>query len=404
MARGRFRRTLVAHDVTAAATGDALELSALLAWTRAIRDRAIRDALPDPGHRIVMRVHGDAAAAVTLRHGTAPDATCLLPILTSLAAGTGSRLVVNGSVDRRALGGARQAARLMSRWWSLIDATPNATAVTDVPAQPAGRTGLFFTRGVDSTSSLVSMIRAGTPPSMLIALDWIDPPYATPDTRLLMEGTEKAASDFAIPLVKVSTNARQWLDSTLGWDRVFGATLAACGLAMGGYTDEAGIASTHPAHVRLPHGSHPDLDPLWSSSSVAVLHRHDVPGGRIDRVATMAGNPTAMAHLKVCWERAGDGNCGRCTKCLVTLANLWLADAPDSAFGRFDAPLDAESVRAIATAPRTSLTNVSEVADAFAAVARGDAPVPGHGTPETARAFATRQAEAWSLVADSLRR
>lgn len=51
---------------------------------------------------------------------------------------------------------------------------------------------------------------------------------------------------------------------------------------------------------------------------------------------------------EACWERPGDGNCGHCTKCLLTMTDFALAGCLDAVRERFDGPLTPEAVAAAA--------------------------------------------------------
>jgi hypothetical protein len=65
-------------------------------------------------------------------------------------------------------------------------------------------------------------------------------------------------------------------------------------------------------------GSHPELDPLWSSSAVRIIHY----GGdrtRRQKTAAIASYAPAQKYLRVCWEhRTPELNCGECEKCVRT--------------------------------------------------------------------------------------
>ena len=50
-------------------------------------------------------------------------------------------------------------------------------------------------------------------------------------------------------------------------------------------------------------GSHPDLDGLWRSSQVEVVH-HLAHLNRVQKAAIVAREPVALQSLLVCWEGA----------------------------------------------------------------------------------------------------
>ena len=74
-------------------------------------------------------------------------------------------------------------------------------------------------------------------------------------------------------------------------------------------------ASEHFSYP-VPYGSHPQLDPLWSSSALEIR----LTGGqweRHEKLAAVADELLVQRYLRVCWHNHGD-NCTRCEKCLRT--------------------------------------------------------------------------------------
>ena len=95
-----------------------------------------------------------------------------------------------------------------------------------------------------------------------------------------------------------------------------------------------------------PGGTHPLMDPLWSTESVRILN-DGAEATRIAKVARIAQSDTALGHLRVCWEnRQGRYNCGRCEKCIRTMINLKIAGVLDRCT-TFDRPLDYRDIARI---------------------------------------------------------
>jgi hypothetical protein len=388
---------LVASDFKVCRTDGGLESSCEIRWARKV---GILDGerIDWPGEktRLCIRVHDVPGGQPFELHR---DATPFLPILTLLGCATSTRVEIDGSVDEVALQGARAASGLVADWWGWADLGVNATAVGHHNIQSNRSVGLFFSRGLDSMSSLVSMINSGQQPDWLLGIDWIDSPLSGPDFESIFDGTRKAATDFGVPLIRLSSNARLWLDKVMPWDRSVGAFLSACALTLGDILSEAGISSAHAIqdHPQSA-GHHPDLDPLWSSSKVRIIHRHDVAEGRISRARALLDSPAAIRNLKVCWESAGDGNCGVCRKCLLTQANLWLAGFPDEALGIFESALSAAAVTNTSSSSQPWNALHDEVLIAFSEVAAGTRLPAAHRRSERARKFAEDQANAWKAL------
>lgn len=302
--------------------------------------------------RLRMRIHGSSLADVDR------SATPFLPIATLLALGTARDLRLDDPVDGHALEGAETAARLLASWFGWREPRMTA-AVLPAPSAVADGTGLFFSRGLDSMATLLTRQGEFT---HLIGIDWVDPPYATAGTREIWDATQAAATEIGLPLVRVTTDARQVLEPAVGWDQSHGTVLGALALLHSPHLRRVWIGSAYRGDLLVPHGSHPELDPLWSSSRVEIVHRTEL-GGRVDKASIVGRNAFASRWLKVCWERDGNGNCGRCAKCLGTMTAFALAGTSDAVRERFDGDLTVEAVRGIVDEPRIAIPNILELLD-----------------------------------------
>lgn len=316
------------------------------------------------GLRVRFRLHGAGVLD--------PTATAFVPVAAVAASWAGSDVVIDAPVDAVALAGARRAITLLAGFGSDAGASvPSITAsevIADtrvIPAQvtPSGdavgsdhaldardrhQVGLFFTRGVDSAATLLADADTVT---HLIGIDWVDPPYCTPGTEAVFASTRMAAAERGLPLLRVTSNVRDLLDAGPGWRWAFGPVLASFGLAVAPMLSEVRISSAFGPGDPTANSSQELLDPWWSSSQVAIVHR---TATRLDRTAAVAGDPWAMRWLKVCWMRSGDGNCGRCPKCLMTMTALYICGAGDRVAGCFEAPLSADAVWSSTQVPRVS--------------------------------------------------
>jgi hypothetical protein len=222
---------------------------------------------------------------------------------------------------------------------------------------------MFLSRGLDSMATY-ALHRERL--AALISMDWRDPPYATAGTAELWRGTQEAALETGLPLIAVSTNARTFLDPVLRWEFTHGGVLGSLAQLVSPEIGEALIAGTFPQGREAPTGTHPDLDPLWSSSSVRLTY-DEGGGGRNEKAALVADVPWCVRHLMVCWERPGDGNCGSCCKCILTATNFHIAGRLDEVRDRFEAPLTPDAVREVArNGTPTTPTNADLVLERLA--------------------------------------
>jgi hypothetical protein len=128
-------------------------------------------------------------------------------------------------------------------------------------------------------------------------------------------------------IVPVACNARWLLPGYEAWTAVgFAPMIAAAAHAIPGRHTTAWLASSGAGHAPGPHASHPDLDPLFSSSAVEI-RVGDPHVSRLDKIRRLAEWEPGSAIMQPCWrrsERLADGrlNCGRCEKCLRTMLAL----------------------------------------------------------------------------------
>ena len=205
-------------------------------------------------------------------------------------------------------------------------------------SSPGGRTGAtaaFFTAGVDSFYTALRHI------------DEIDALVYVHGFDVMREEAEalKAASDFiesaanalGKPLIKVVTNLHDVTPGFVSWGPVHGAALGSVASMLAGTYGRMYVPSSMTLEdADSPWGSHPDLDPLWSTEAVEIVYDADEKD-RYERVRFIAGNSVARGYLRVCLESPPDGrNCGSCEKCLRTMVGLHIAGELE-AFSSFPA-------------------------------------------------------------------
>jgi len=186
---------------------------------------------------------------------------------------------------------------------------------------PSGRGTLAcFTGGVDSFYTVLE--HAGTLDALLF-VHGFDVPLDDQQTRTTVsEHLREAAREIGVGLIEVETNLRDLLDPYADWGQIaHGAALVAVASAL---TREFGrfvVPSSHSYRDLFPWGSHPVLDPLWSTPDLEV--EHDGAGAtRVDKIEAIAPAPAVRKHLRVCWQQGGGYNCGSCEKCLRTMVTL----------------------------------------------------------------------------------
>ena len=131
------------------------------------------------------------------------------------------------------------------------------------------------------------------------------------------------ADDADISLIPVYTNIRHLCDERTLWlDYFFGAVLAAAGHAFSSRINLLYIASSFDLPNLVPCGSHPLLDPLYSSHELRIHHAHaELP--RMEKLRIVSEWPAAFQNFRVCLANVPDRlNCGKCEKCVRTMLGL----------------------------------------------------------------------------------
>jgi hypothetical protein len=222
---------------------------------------------------------------------------------------------------------------LLKHWWRYAGeppvtpatgpaASPGAPEPASPPApgsgrRPRNRHGLFFSGGIDSFHALLRGERRAHWLVTLIGFDF--PLDDGPRAAEVERSTREIAAALGARAVIVRTNMRTHPSlHGVSWDRTHGAVLASVAHLLTGHVDSMGIASSLPGDRDVPWGSHPRLDPLWSSSRMTVVHQGH--GDRVERLRSLAHEPLVQRHLRVCWQnRSATGNCSTCAKCVVAM-------------------------------------------------------------------------------------
>ena len=131
---------------------------------------------------------------------------------------------------------------------------------------------------------------------------------------------EVVAEDSGISLIPVYTNIRHLCDDRSLWlDYFFGAVLAAVGHAFSSRINLLSLASSFDLPNLVPCGSHPLLDPEYSSYRLRIRHSH-VAKSRMAKLKIVSEWDAAFQNLRVCLANVPDQlNCGKCEKCVRTM-------------------------------------------------------------------------------------
>ena len=242
----------------------------------------------------------------------------------------GCDIQVPGPVSPRLLQGLTTFQQTMHGWF------PRLRPIS-ILAKPKARTGCpvagaasFFSGGVDAFYTLLKHHDEITKTVLIHGFDYQFNKTLSRETfsRLLQD----AAAQLKRPLLEVDTNVRTFGDHYADWGYEYGGSvLASAALLLTPQFGKMYMASSYPEAYVFPWANHPDTDPLWSTEEIEIFH-DGCEATRIEKVGRIAQCEPALKVLRVCWSdfrthKRGGLNCGKCEKCIRTMADLRYAGA-----------------------------------------------------------------------------
>ncbi|MFN7413509.1 MAG: hypothetical protein ACK5RT_06305 [Dolichospermum sp.] len=233
-----------------------------------------------------------------------------------------------------------QTAMALVKSWYRRDRPPvkiEAKTRSSVPISDVHkRAGIFFTGGIDTLATL-RLNRINYP---------LEHPGSIKDglfiygfSNTTLENFEKSYNSFdeikkdaEITLTPVYTNFYAFVKDLdvkqFGiefWkDYYTSAALSSIGHAFSGRLASIAISSSDEISYLQPWGTHPLLDPQYSSYDLKIRHEY-IALSRFFKTNLVADWDLAMQSLRVCDQLnlpSGYLNCGKCPKCVATMAQL----------------------------------------------------------------------------------
>jgi len=295
-----------------------------------------------PPMTLWFEVDGEAGSDVR------PAAEAFLLACAVPAFGRGERRVaIEGTICPRLRDGLSSALALLGSWYrdrrvSALVEPSRGFAAPRKAEMP--RAAVLLSGGVDSLDLLLRNRSRFPPPDLASFRDvvhvsgvgYVGPP-GSPAVESVSERSRRAAEAMARAtgsrFVEIRTNLVEIEPSYMFFQRRWygSAFLSGVHLLAGTVTSASFASAHHLASGLMPSGSHPELDALFSTGAVEI--RHDgADRSRLEKVRGIAAHP-ALRHLFVChsWPAPEAPNCGRCEKCLRTLAEILVCGALDRA-------------------------------------------------------------------------
>lgn len=175
-----------------------------------------------------------------------------------------------------------------------------------------------FSGGVDSSYTLATH---DAEISHLLVVQGFD----TWRSSIDWEDNVRARAEFASiankKLIAVDSNVREFVEEReIYWGLVIGSILAGLGATLAPRLFL--IPSSWTYQDLHAYGSHPLVDPLWSTEATCIVH-HGADKRRSEKVERIAESQALLDQMQVCWKSCSR-NCGECPKCVRTSLVLYL--------------------------------------------------------------------------------
>jgi hypothetical protein len=248
----------------------------------------------------------------------------LIPALLIAMGGGFEELQMEEPVCQQLLANAEKAKAVLLRDHRTLSASTIRADGSAVRSEPAPGMAAFFTGGVDSCYTAWTLRESL---SELVFVHGFDIPLG--NERLFQTARaqiQALAADLGLKLRVVRTDLREATDLYASWPAIgFGGCLASVAHLLSGTHGQLVIPASYDTETLTPAGSMPELDPLWSSRTMRILH-HGVDRDRYHKICALRGWKEGIRRLRVCWKNPGDAyNCCQCEKCLRTMVALEIA-------------------------------------------------------------------------------
>jgi hypothetical protein len=275
-----------------------------------------------------------------------PSIDGLLTLTLLPAMSQGAAVQVRGEASPRLLAAVPRIMDVVCGWNPDLQRVAIDAAVPRATVPTGGhRVASFFSGGLDSFYTLLKHRDSIT--DLIHIHGFQRQPRDVSLRRRTSELVHRVAAQFGKNVIEIESDYRAFLAPYVSHTLLaHGASLATVGHLLGPDFKRIYIAASYHRSDLFPWGSHPDLDPLWSTESLEVVHE-GCDATRVEKARLVARSDLALQSLRVCHKNSPENlNCGRCEKCVRTMINLVAVGALDRC-PTFAAPLTVRKVRGL---------------------------------------------------------
>jgi hypothetical protein len=271
-------------------------------------------------------------------------AACILPAMRF-----GEDLLIEGKVSKKLVAGVEKLMGIISKWEPEYKIIKIEHPGFEDNKSGGKEAGMFFSGGVDSFYTLLKNENSSANDTekikYLLFVKGFD--INARNENIFEEAIshiEKISDAYKKTLLSIDTNIRSFSKGVIRWNMYHSAAMASIALGLGSLFKEIYVAGSYSYKHLMPWGTHPLIDPLWSTESTGFVH-DGCEAGRVEKILWQVGkSQVALDNLRVCWEnRESRYNCCKCEKCLRTMLNLHIAGVLDKC-RTFDGKLTCSAV------------------------------------------------------------
>ena len=247
------------------------------------------------------------------------------------------RIEIDDGVDPEFLAGIEKVQDVFQSWKPNYGRVAILHAGLKETVPQDGKTGLFFSAGVDSYYSyLIQPERIDA----LVHLEGVDLPLENHAfRRRVQENLAAISARFSVPILNIETNIRPFHEKFSNWGFSHGSAMATISHLLSDDFSEMLIATSGNPRSRLPYGIHPDLDFNWSSAWMRI-ESDSFEVDRIEKSHFISQFAPVLDTLRVCLRTPTQKlNCGICEKCMRSMVYLQVTGDYDK-YTVFEQPLD----------------------------------------------------------------
>jgi hypothetical protein len=261
------------------------------------------------------------------------DASAYLPALLFCCMRIKEEVIVEGVIESKLFSSTKKIMELLESWRKIMNLKKTHIKSHEVlkDNNKPKNIGLFFSGGADSFYTYLKNKHSSDEKiNYLIFVHGFDIKLESEDTfKRTIHLIEKICKKEKIKLVVIKTNLREITDQYVNWDIICGPALASVALFLRNKFKKIYISSGIDFKHLKPLGTHPQLDPLWSSTNLRIIH-DGCEATRVKKVQYIGNFEIVQQSLRVCWRnRKGFFNCCECEKCLRTMLALYSAGTLD---------------------------------------------------------------------------